>query len=692
MNNLNPNIEKEFFGFATGINSFPEPFCWAGDYFPSGNSKKIPIGSTLELVTSGGTGESTLIRSIIHAALAYARTVAADPSSPQLSGHGLGEIQPNGVNGLSGVSYIAEYQSSNPGRKNVAVYTPDTGTFKGFTCKVGLPFVKPELMTLEPNDKQRATSAVLFLAMMPEIIKDEEAVQCVSFLVDKINDFDKASNKKTFPHNKEMIENAAVLCHNVYLRIKKNTINSLKVDLTSLRMPIVTKERVDRGDYRPTKVLAGSFEMMKTVVSGFNVTPDAINIAPGAYKLKLNHDLSIEEEKMIYVLPESHRNTAEELRLCEKIHRQWEKPNRVINVLLEGEAGTGKTELAKALSSRLHIPYTKYSCFPTMEQTDLVGAYYPVEVDEDNADLTERETKILELVKTQLVGDLEPEADTAALIKKAMENPEAPSKIRQFFNIPEVLDIEFDPEGAYEALTGSKPTSEVDALDIRLMADKAYNQIMTELVALAAKKKPSEQSSGVPIRFIESEIVKAFRNGWLIEIQEAATILQAGVLSALNSIMEPNGRLELPTGECVYRHPDTIVVITTNRNYAGCQKINESLRDRVQAAIKMELPPESVMLERLLAITDCKDIPLAMDMVKTINILHDAAISNGISGTIGMRSLVFWLEAVMAGDDVAEALNENVLWKVTTDDDELAILVNEFENNSPLASYRAKTI
>ncbi len=53
-----------------------------------------------------------------------------------------------------------------------------------------------------------------------------------------------------------------------------------------------------------------------------------------------------------------------------------------------------------------------------------------------------------------------------------------------------------------------------------------------------------------------SEIVRALEKGYLLEIQEPTVIRDASVLVALNSALEQNGMLNIPTG-FVRRHPDT---------------------------------------------------------------------------------------------------------------------------------------
>ena len=77
-------------------------------------------------------------------------------------------------------------------------------------------------------------------------------------------------------------------------------------------------------------------------------------------------------------------------------------------------------------------------------------------------------------------------------------------------------------------------------------------------------------SDKVEYRYYLSEIVRAYENGWLLEIQEPTVIRDAAVLMALNSALEPDGSLNLPT-RIAHRHPDFIAVITTNRGYNGCK-------------------------------------------------------------------------------------------------------------------------
>ena len=198
------------------------------------------------------------------------------------------------------------------------------------------------------------------------------------------------------------------------------------------------------------------------------------------------------------------------------------------------------------------------------------------------------------------------------------------------------------------------------------------------------------QNGQVSYRFILSELMKAFQNGWLVEIQEAASVLRPGVLTELNSLLEPNGRIELPNGTFIRRHPDTIVVITTNRDYAGNVDLNESLRDRCIFGLKMDLPPEIVMAKRAMAQTGFDDEKVALAAAKTVSAVAQVAREKNIAGSFGMRSLIGWMLDLKRGyrskEEVEKSFRKRVIYKMTTRDDDVAYLMDAYAANSSFAS------
>ncbi|MGF7280737.1 AAA family ATPase [Enterococcus faecium] len=331
------------------------------------------------------------------------------------------------------------------------------------------------------------------------------------------------------------------------------------------------------------------------------------------FSLTENRTFSRLEKQMIWKKPKSHRTSAEEWRIASEIKGNWQDPEmKISNVLLEGDAGSGKTQLAKALSADLQLPYTKVTCFADMDKSDVFGALLPV-VDSNK----EQDQELLEAIY---------QTDTLEAVLTLIQN-----------------HYGIDPFSAKEKLA--------------------------ELV----QRIEADYPDAIHYSYYPSEIVRAIEKGYLLEIQEPTVIRDASVLVALNSALEPNGKLNLPTG-IIRRHPDCVIVITTNRNYQGNRPLNESLRDRMQHAEKMDLPALEVMAERAMAKTMIQKQELLLKMAEIIRLLDETAKANAIKGVAGMRSYFYWANTYKQGQDLLQSIYPKVLYKLSTDPDELAIL------------------
>jgi len=348
------------------------------------------------------------------------------------------------------------------------------------------------------------------------------------------------------------------------------------------------------------------------------------------YYLSPIRQLTDIEKGLVWKKPLSHKTSDEELRICKEINRNWKRGEmKIANILLEGDAGSGKTQLAKALSADFGLPYTKVTCFADMDKSDIIGAILPV----------------------ISAGQLEKLEPVEQIVLKTL----------------------------YES-DGFQSTTEL-LMDVLGVTQEQAALKMKQLLKSVAE---STEGEVVEYRFYPSEIVRAYQKGYLLEIQEPTVIRDAAVLMALNSALELDGSITLPT-EIIRRHPDFIAVITANRSYAGCRPLNEALRDRVQHTEKMDLPSKEIMIERAIAKTDYQN-PLVLDVLADIIILLDkTARANAIKGVAGMRSFFYWTDAVAGGASAKESLYHKVIYKITTDSEEIKLLEEALKGHGLLA-------
>lgn len=399
------------------------------------------------------------------------------------------------------------------------------------------------------------------------------------------------------------------------------------------------------------------------------------------------HKLSEEEKKLVpqmdknYVPPEVLVNAARSIR------QDWGKSVGLApNFILEGDAGSGKTTGSIFWAYVFGIPRTKMTMSPTFESANLIGAFYPVFRDMDDWDISETDRKVLKKVKEimekdEFKGSAPKSRDLILSMRKALANEGVRSLIRDEYGIPSEEEIAFDPDGVWHDLGNTTPAPGVEEVTLALHA--AFQDKMFRLMGILSDEA---EKGSVSYQFIISELLKAFQNGWLVEIQEAASVLRPGVLTELNSLLEPNGSIELPNGSRIYRHPDTIVIITTNRGYAGNVELNESLRDRCVMGIKMDTPSAEEMAARAMARTGLKSKTVALAAAKTMKAIEEEAKSKCIRGSYGMRSLLGWMTDLARDDFSEDAFMRRVVYKMTTDDDDVETLRACYRANCRFAS------
>ena len=595
--------------------------------FDKGGKKKVKVSSTY-----GDGTEATLSSTVVKAVLAYC--ACKDGSKP-------------GAVGICGSKGVAEYKSaSGADAYHLAVYDPSNGTVLASKYDSGT-----EVMETYSMGKSGQDGAAVLLAMIPALAADQE-------FADNLDAF-MAEYRDSFSDLPKATDLAAILCDNAYRRVKdKSCPAHLQVNIdNSGNVMRVSQTHLDSGNFTPDRVLAGEFTILAH--TGATVVLEQKETVPhsdfiGKYILTPARGLTAHEEALVptlapwYVLPE------EVVSICAHAQKSTEKSLPMRNFLLRGPAGTGKTEGAKAIAAGLHLPYVKYTCSANTEVYDFIGQVFP-ETDgpsTGDADLDRERQELKEM------GGI-----TYENVKKIM-------------GLPDLDDMDYDPEGTYMLLTGH---AKAGATSQDCMAE-VMDQVTAKLQKLCTVK-PETVNAGQTYTYTETDFIRALKYGYVCEIQEPTTIMQPGVLVGLNSLLEQNGTITLPTGEVIRRHPDAVVVVTTNVSYEGCRGMNQSVLDRMNLTQDIELPTPEIMAQRAMSVTGCEDDVLVSRMVQVVNDMADFCRKNGISdGSCGMRSLIDWImSAEITGDPYTSALC-TIISKATADEeDRNAIITSVLE-------------
>ncbi len=196
--------------------------------------------------------------------------------------------------------------------------------------------------------------------------------------------------------------------------------------------------------------------------------------------------------------------------------------------------------------------------------------------------------------------------------------------------------------------------------------------------------------------YVESNLIKALELGWVCEIQEPTILKRSSVLAGLNAIMENDSEtavISLPNGKTVKRHPDAVIVITSNSNYDGCKGIQQSVLSRMDLVREVKNPTEAEMAERCKNQTGFADDKKLALMVKTVRDMSEYAENNGITdGVIGPRELNSWAKkamllaaavgGVVTDDEIVQAAFDTILAKATQDpDDRESLITSSFKKS-----------
>lgn len=450
------------------------------------------------------------------------------------------------------------------------------------------------------------TKKLILLALMPVILEEEEAKNIYDTMSDflewdvdaedwlfnnHVEEFAKLLNK--FSTNIEM---RLTVADEVGIVIDTDMVSNLKLAELSVD---ITQEYCGI----PKKFTA------TTTATATVVKPTVVEFE-GSYKYS-DRNFSDEEKSLVAKIPQKYVMPDFVPEICNYFKESSVFPAPMRVAYLIGPAGTGKTEAANAIFAGLGLPGGHYTCNPATEIFDFIGQVFPNCQDSEAVSFEE---------------------------------------IRKQLNLPSTDDVVNDPEAAYKAVYGTKPTSYPD--EGKIIVD------MMEKVIKEVAKRGSDKN----FTYVESGLIKAARLGYGFEIQEIGCVLRPGVAVGLNALLETGGNafIALPTGETIKKHPECTFIFTSNDEYEGCCNLNQSVLDRMGLVYRIENPPKTAMKERIMARLNFPDEKILERMIDVIFDISKAAKDKGIEdGVCGYRALENWAMAAMiksSGSIITDAI------------------------------------
>lgn len=515
-----------------------------------------------------------------------------------------GKEAPKGAIGTQADNFLIAEYPSHTGVTHVVVFNNTTGKFTA--AKMADAEDTPKNYVLKDSGD---SGSALFFALMPTALQDEEFSEEYAKLWEQC--------KAGYPDIEKAARYAAVCCDNLYRRIENPAgcgAAGIQVSIpTSGNIQPFTPLALSQGTYNPTSTILGEFTIMETGKVAPKKAP-AIKAADfgGQYRFS-SSPLTSAEESMVPKLPAWYVIPEEVVLACRHAKETTGTTQPMRNFMFRGPAGTGKTEGAKAFAAGIHRPYVSLTCNANFEIYDFLG---------------------------QMIPDVE--------AQPAHGSPELPS----------LQDIQMDPASAYYGMTGEYRPDVTE--------EDVFNKLLEVMAARAREEQPAQSRQG--FRYVDTPFVQALRYGYVVEIQEPTVIANPGVMVGLNSLLDRCNSIALPTGEVIHRHPDCVVIVTTNIGYEGCREMNQSVLSRMNLIMDFDQPDAATMTARVSKLTGCDDKGAIRQMVECIGDMIRCCREKSITdGSCGMRELIGWVQSFMIVHDILAAAKYTVLSAVSSD-------------------------
>lgn len=285
--------------------------------------------------------------------------------------------------------------------------------------------------------------------------------------------------------------------------------------------------------------------------------------------------------------------------------------------MITGNAGTGKTTDAQMVAQILGVPYFALNCGPETDESTLVAGIYP----------------------------------------------NSRKKTEDSMKFPSLQEFVTDPMQVLEEVAHTRKEG--------ITKSEAFRELLDAVYQSGYQKAKNEGDFVMQ----ESEIIKGCRMPSVIEIMEASLIVEPGTLGKLNRLLDDSRKLDLLYGEVVERHPNAIIIITTNLNYVANREFDFSVVSRMNKVQHRKDLTEQQLAERAMFRTGCKDMEVLKQMAKVMKRLDTVVKEEfGKAGLCGYREYENWVYEYMRTQNLVKAAEDTVLSKLASDEEDRDML------------------
>lgn len=489
--------------------------------------------------------------------------------------------------------YVSEVFTFASQESTIVSYNARSGELRG--VKVALPSgATMNIPTLSSaKDVPFADMVALYLPMMCYLLETGTETDFTT----AVGQFDITSAVN--------IQNLHKLSTWMYYAIQDGTIRIS--DLAAGNIDQISSRKLQMGTLNGGNVFFGKAHVLDGGTGGQvrkSVTVGEAKSEFAGYTSTLNW--TPEEELLIPEFADDFPVPEETLKIARRFVMTRGDKRPMVQFMWRGPTSIGKSTGVECLAAILHMPLLRMTCHPNMETADFLADFVP---------------------------------DT-----NGMGNAE----------LPTFDQMEFDPVGSYEMLTGQEDMSATSQMCL-----EAYGKAM------------AAQSNTPRFKFVESNYVKALERGYIVEIQEASRIRNAGVMVGLNEFDRPGSVIPLLNGSYRCRHENAIVVVTDNVGYASCRPIDPSVLRRMAVIIDSDSLPENKLFERVKYNTGCDDTALLKKMYEVFQAVLAYCEEKDLmdEGSVSPTEFEMWVRCVMLdGEDaLAETARECVVNKATSE-------------------------